>query len=87
MFPNPQDALPLPPRPRLGQYKKLAKDLVKVCTGGNPDGLRDWATEWIRNLVRLNELDITPGLPLEIRRWVEEVREFATRKLLSEKRK
>jgi ankyrin repeat protein len=87
MFPNPQDALPLPPRPRLGQYKKLAKDLVKVCKGGNPDGLRDWATEWIRNLVRLNELDITPGLPLEIRRWVEEVREFATRKLLSEKRK
>ncbi|HET6648266.1 MAG TPA: ankyrin repeat domain-containing protein [Pyrinomonadaceae bacterium] len=31
MFPNPQDALPLPPRPNLEQYKKLAKDLVKAC--------------------------------------------------------
>jgi ankyrin repeat protein len=31
MFPNPQDALPLPPRPSLEQYKKLAKDLVKAC--------------------------------------------------------
>jgi hypothetical protein len=24
MFPNPQDALPLPPRPSIEQYKKLA---------------------------------------------------------------
>ncbi len=31
MFPNPQDALPLPPHPNLEQYKKLAKDLVKAC--------------------------------------------------------
>ena len=31
MFPNPQDALPLPPQPNLEQYKKLAKDLVKAC--------------------------------------------------------
>ena len=31
MFPNPQDALPLPPRPNLEQYKKLAKDLIKAC--------------------------------------------------------
>jgi ankyrin repeat protein len=32
MFPNPQDALPFPPRPNLEQYKKLAKDLVKACS-------------------------------------------------------
>jgi hypothetical protein len=25
------DALPLPPRPNLGQYKKLAKDLQGAC--------------------------------------------------------
>ncbi|MFN2512787.1 MAG: ankyrin repeat domain-containing protein [Pyrinomonadaceae bacterium] len=31
MFPNPQDALPLPPHPNLEQYKKLAKGLVKAC--------------------------------------------------------
>jgi hypothetical protein len=39
MFPNPQSALPLPPRPNLEQYKKLAKDLVKVCKTGNSDRL------------------------------------------------
>lgn len=33
MFPNPQDALPLPPRPNLEQYKKQAKDLIKACRG------------------------------------------------------
>ena len=27
MYPNPQDALPLPQRPDLEQYKKLAKEL------------------------------------------------------------
>jgi hypothetical protein len=31
---QPQDAVPLPPRPNLEQYKKLAKDLVKVCKPG-----------------------------------------------------
>ena len=29
MYPNPQDALPLPPRPSVEQYRKRAKDLVK----------------------------------------------------------
>jgi len=31
MYPNPQEALPLAPRPNLEQYRKLAKDLVKAC--------------------------------------------------------
>ena len=31
MFPNPQSALPLPPRPSLERYRKIAKDLVKAC--------------------------------------------------------
>jgi len=29
MFPSPQTALPLPPRPNVERYKKLAKELVK----------------------------------------------------------
>ena len=32
MYPNPQDALPLPTRPNLEQYKKLAKELRKCAT-------------------------------------------------------
>jgi len=87
MFPNPQDVLPLPPRPNLGQYKKLAKELVKVCEAGKPGGLREWASEWIRNVARLSGLEITPGLPVEIRKWVDDVVEFATRTLLSGERK
>ena len=37
MYPNPQDALPLPPRPNLEQYKKLAKDLVKAWKSSDGD--------------------------------------------------
>jgi ankyrin repeat protein len=87
MFPNPQDALPLPPRPNVEQYKKLAKDLVKVCETGKPEALRDWASEWIRNVARLSGLEITPGLPVEIQKWVDDVVEFATRTLLAGERK
>jgi len=87
MFPNPQDVLPLPPQPNLEQYKKLAKELVKICKAGNPYSLREWISEWIGNLVRLSRLEITPGLPVENRNWIEKVTEFATRKLLSDQRK
>src|SRR5207253_9918103 len=53
------DALPLPPRPNLEQYKKRAKDLVKICKSGDRDAFRAWATEWIESLVKLYDLDIT----------------------------
>ncbi len=53
------DALPLPPRPSLEHYKKLAKDLVKICKSGERDALRAWAREWIEGLVKLYDLDIT----------------------------
>src|SRR5438552_81179 len=46
MYPNPQEALPLPSRPNLEQYKKRAKDLVKACRSGEPDAIRAWATGW-----------------------------------------
>src|SRR5262249_49711093 len=53
------DALPLSPRPNLDQYKKRAKDLVKICKSGDRDALHAWVTEWIEALVRLYDLDIT----------------------------
>jgi hypothetical protein len=58
MFPNPQSALPLPPRPSLERYRKLAKDLVKACkeagerdpesSGADPHPARseEWAGQW-----------------------------------------
>jgi hypothetical protein len=46
MFPNPQDAVPLPSSPSIEQYKKLAKDLVKACTAG-PRDIAGWADRWM----------------------------------------
>jgi hypothetical protein len=86
MFPNPQDALPPPTNPDLEQYRKLAKDLVKVCKAQDPARIRDWVSEWIRNLARLSGLIIAHGLPVEIERWQTQVTEFATRTLLSNQR-
>jgi len=50
MYPNPQDALPLPSRPNVDQYKKLAKDLVKSCRSGDPAAIGAWASRWIEAL-------------------------------------
>src|SRR5688572_6871115 len=47
MYPNPQDALPLPPRPNVEQYKKLAKELVKACRSGDPTAINAWASRWM----------------------------------------
>src|SRR5262245_30026906 len=80
MYPNPQDALPLPLRPNLEQYKKLSKELLKTAKSGDPEALRAWATRWIERLVKLSGLKITPGMPVAIEHWARQVDEFARRK-------
>ena len=52
------DALPLPPRPSLEQYKKRAKDLVRICKSGDHQALRAWVAEWIEKLIKLYDLDV-----------------------------
>ncbi len=47
------DALPLPPRPNLEQYKKLAKELLQAGNSGEPDGIRHWASRWPQHAERL----------------------------------
>lgn len=54
MFPNPQDALPLPPRPSLEQYRKIAKDLSKACKSGGPEAIREWAHGWLGSHVAVD---------------------------------
>src|SRR3954468_4108646 len=39
------DAVPLPPHPHLGYYKKLAKDLLKAHASDDPAALRNWAKQ------------------------------------------
>ncbi|MGH9962147.1 MAG: hypothetical protein ACREBC_34295, partial [Pyrinomonadaceae bacterium] len=82
MFPNPQDAIPLPLPPNLERYKKLAKDLVKACKSGDSHGIPNWAEKWVTMLAKHSGLVITPELPVAIQRWVDQVAEFAERKLL-----
>jgi ankyrin repeat protein len=82
MFPNPHDALPLPPRPNLEQYKKQAKDLVKACRSAEVDGIRSWAAKWVETLATLQGQAITIKLRASLVRRVNEVAEFARRKLL-----
>lgn len=48
------DALPLPPRPNLEQYKKQAKDLLKACKAGDPQALADWLTQWFEAQLKMD---------------------------------
>ena len=61
------DALPLPPRPNLAQYKKLAKDFQQACKSSDPGAIRDWAARWAETIARLQGLEITP----EVRRKID----------------
>src|ERR1700685_4076056 len=81
MFPNPHDALPLPPRPNFDQYKKRAKDLLKASHSDDPTAIRAWAANWIDSLVRRSALIITSQLPVRIDHWTHELEKFARQKL------
>ena len=59
------DALPLPPRPNLEQYKKLAKDLQSACKSGDAGVIREWAAGWVETLSRLRGQSITPEVQKE----------------------
>lgn len=53
MYPNAQDALPLPPRPDVAHYRKRTKDLVKACKSGDR-AIQAWAAAWIDALLELH---------------------------------
>ena len=80
MFPNPQDALPLPQKPNVEQYRKLAKELVGEAKTGD-DAIREWAKRWITALVRQSGIVITRNLPVRIESWSSRVAEYAIKEL------
>src|SRR2546423_9616048 len=77
MFPNPQDALPLPASPSIDQYRKLAKDLVKACHARE---IAAWADRWMASL-------LTGWDPRHVNRAAQEVEDFALRALQREDRR
>src|SRR3954470_3240610 len=79
MFPNPQDALPLPPSPSIAQYRKLAKDLVKACHAGAPQ-IAAWADRWMASL-------LAGAKRQRIERAGQQVEQFAARTLSREDRR
>ncbi len=81
MFPNPQEAFPLPPRPSLEQYRKLAKDLVKACKSADADALGAWADRWIESLARATGRIERPHARREMDWAAGHVEDFARRKL------
>ncbi|MBA2527816.1 MAG: hypothetical protein H0V18_18850, partial [Pyrinomonadaceae bacterium] len=60
------DALPLPPRPNLQQFKKLAKDFQHACKSSESGAIRGWAARWAENIARLQGLEITPQVQRQI---------------------
>lgn len=53
MYPNPQDVLPLPPRPDLEQYRTRAKELADAGRTGE-EAILSWARQWVAALARLS---------------------------------
>jgi hypothetical protein len=83
MYPNPQDALPLPSRPSIEQYKKLAKELVKACKSGDPAAIGVWASQWIEALAAHQADADAPRRGTEMSARANQVAEFAQTKLTS----
>ncbi len=77
---HPHDALPLPPRPSLEQYKKRAKDLLKAARSADPNALRTWAATWIETLFELSAITLAPQLPVSIDYLTDLLEKFAREK-------
>jgi hypothetical protein len=79
MFPNAQDALPLPRRPSVERYKNLAKDLVKACKSHDEDAIVDWAEKWVTSLAKQCGVEFRCPLPVIVSRWTVQVARFVQR--------
>jgi Ankyrin repeats (3 copies) len=86
MFPSPQSALPLPARPSLERYRKLAKELLDICKSSQPEHLHAWTGDWINTLIRLSGVMLTQPVDTHEwpREWIGGFETFARRTLLGD---
>jgi hypothetical protein len=83
MYPNPQEVLPLTPRPNLEQYRKLAKNLVKACRSSDADAVRVWANTWVEQLARRWPGLKTLNTPSDVEAHAGRIAEFTRTQLPS----
>jgi hypothetical protein len=81
MFPNAQDALPLPRRPNLERYKKLVKDLVKACKSDDENAIVEWTEKWVTMLANQCGVEFIRPLPVIVSRWTGQVAKFIQREM------
>ncbi len=79
MYPNPQDAVPLPPRPDVEHYRKRARELVEACSTGG-DAIHAWATLWVGTLLRLQP-DLPDFAGKDAGRRAQQITDFARERL------
>jgi hypothetical protein len=79
MYPNPQDAVPLPPKPDLEQYRKRAKELARAARTGN-DAIGAWATRWVETLLSL-QADLPDFARQDAGRRIGQITDFARDRL------
>jgi hypothetical protein len=82
MYPNPQDAVPLPPHPDIAQYRKRAKELARACREGG-DAIQAWATGWVDALLALQP-DLPDFARRDAPRRAGQIAEFARERLGAE---
>jgi hypothetical protein len=82
MYPNPQDVLPLPPRPDLSHYRKRAKELVKACSSADPAAIDAWAGRWVRDLIQLRPESDRARYARDTGRYAQQVAGFARERLV-----
>jgi ankyrin repeat protein len=71
MQPRGTDALPLPPRANLEQYRNRAKSLLEACRSADGAAVRAWARQWLESLAALTDsgtADASPKSADRIRR-------------------
>jgi ankyrin repeat protein len=72
------DTLPLPPRPDIEQYRKRAKSLADAANSVDPVAVTQWATDWLKALTKLLDIEITPFVQGSFDRAVQRLTEEVT---------
>src|SRR5215510_12899463 len=84
MYPNPQDALPLPPLPRLQDYEAAAQNLVRVCQSDDAAAFDVWATQWSERLAAERREAGAPRSGFDVKRVAPDLVRFARTTLIGD---